>query len=544
MVHHNPGEPQFFTQYTEPAFLKEKGYTGQIPKLEIQCGLTYDRWEDNIIPEKTDEKLWIERHALNVGLLLENAEKADMPLYPFTDVLVVPKAIMEKYGSEMRVADGSEMVLSSTYGEYEKTDGRLSIKRKRTQEIIKAQIDEIFWRYPKLGGLTIRFGETYVFDTPFHVGGKPAKTKEEHIMLINLLREEICVKRNKKLFYRTWGYDGFHHPDPDFYLQIVNEVEVDSNLFFSIKHTNNDYLRDVPFNKSIGIGNHQQIVEVSTNQAGMYGRQSHPYYIGDGIINGWTVMRNNDHKGISSIYNNPKVKGIWIWTWGDGWVGPYINNELWVNLNEYVLRNYAQYPLKSEEEIFNTYAKDVLKLSKEDVRKFRILCINSETAVYRGQYSELFDIDFWWCRDQYLSAVDLDIVVEKNLIEEVLTEKRENIKLWKKMEELAYEITIPDVEDDSFLKISTTYGRIKFEIIEQLFKIQLILADHRINDSFDKIQAETAYNAFNDKWNEWTQLKKDNPDCPTLYEIHRAVYVEHPPFQESIERLEDLIKNK
>ena len=265
MVHHNPGEPEFVTQFTKPAFLKEKGYTGQVPKMEIQCGLTYDRWKNNVIPEKSDEKLWIERHASRAKILIDIAEKSSLPLYPFTDVLVVPKTIMDKYGQEMKVAEEGELALSATYGEFQKMDGRLSIKRKRTQEIIRAQIDELFWRFPKLGGLTIRFGETYTFDTPFHVGGKPAKTYEEHIILINLLREEVCLKRNKNLFYRTWGYDGFHHPNADFYLKVVNEIEPHPNLYFSIKHTNNDFLRDVPFNKSIGVGGHQQIVEISTN---------------------------------------------------------------------------------------------------------------------------------------------------------------------------------------------------------------------------------------------------------------------------------------
>jgi hypothetical protein len=542
MVHHNPGEPEFVTQYTEPAFLKGKEYTGQVPKLEIQCGLTYDRWQNNVIPEKSDEKLWIERHATNMKILIDNAEKADMPLYPFTDVLVIPKTIMEKYGSEMRVDDGSELVLSAKYGEYEKTEGRLSIQRKRTQEIIRAQIDELFWRFPKLGGLTIRFGETYTFDTPYHVGGKPAKTTEEHIMLINLLREEVCVKRNKKLFYRTWGYDGFHHPDPDFYLKIVNEVEPHPNLYFSIKHTNNDFLRDMPFNKSIGIGNHQQIVEISTNQAGLYGRQSHPYYIGKGVINGWTIMHNNDHKGISSLYDTPQVKGFWIWTWGDGWVGPYINNELWVNLNEYVIRNYALHPLKTEEEIFSEYAINELKLSAEDAKKFRELCVDSEIAVYRGQYSELFKTDVWWCRDQYLTALNLDYVVTNNLQQEVLAEKSANIELWKKMEKLADEISIPDEDDDSFLRVSAAYGRIKYEVIELIWKIQIILADQKINGKFDKEEAKAALKEFEDKWEEWTQLKKDNPDSPTLYEIHRAVYIYYPPFQESIDKLEEMVK--
>ena len=39
MVHHNPGEPKFETQYTEPAFLKGKGYTGQVPKLKSSVPL-------------------------------------------------------------------------------------------------------------------------------------------------------------------------------------------------------------------------------------------------------------------------------------------------------------------------------------------------------------------------------------------------------------------------------------------------------------------------------------------------------------------------
>ena len=213
MVHHNPGEPKFETQYTEPAYLKEKGYTGQVPKIEIQCALTYDRWKDNVIPEKTDEKLWIERHAAEVAMLIDIAEKSDMPLYPFTDVLVIPKTIMDKFGDEM------------------KQNGKLSIQKERTQEILRAQIDEIFWRFPKIEGLTIRFGETYLHDTPFHKGASPVKTPEDHAVMINLLREEVCVKRNKKLFYRTWDF-GYFHTKPDFYLKATNAVKPHPLLFF------------------------------------------------------------------------------------------------------------------------------------------------------------------------------------------------------------------------------------------------------------------------------------------------------------------------
>lgn len=38
------------------------------------------------------------------------------------------------------------------------------------------------------------------------------------------------------------------------------------------------------------------------------------------------------------------------------------------------------------------------------------------------------------------------------------------------------------------------------------------------------------------------KIKNDNPDCPTLYEIHRAVYTHYPPFQESIDKLDKIIE--
>lgn len=346
MVHYNPGEPKFETQYTEPAFLKEKGYTGQVLKIEIQCALTCDRWQNNIIREKSDERLWIERHAAEMEVLISNAEKAGMPLYPFTDVLVIPQSIMDKYGDEMNIG------------------GRLSIRKERIQKILRARIDEIFWRFPKIGGLTIRFGETYLHDTPFHIGESPVITPEDHTLMINILREEICVKRNKKLFYRTWDF-GYFHTQPDFYLEATNAVEPHPNLFFSIKHVNFDFNRGYPFNKTIGLGKHQQILELSTNQAGCYGKNSHPYYIGKGIIENWSEM--TEKKGIRDLFDDPKIKGFWIWTWGDGWVGPYFGNELWVDLNEYVLRSFVIKPNQSEEEIFSNYARHFMSIISQSI---------------------------------------------------------------------------------------------------------------------------------------------------------------------------------
>lgn len=103
MVHHNPGEPRFNTKYTEPNYIKNLDYTGQAPKFEIQCAVTYDDYELNLVPQRTAERLWIDRKATDIKRQLNKALEAGMTFYPFTDVLVVPKSVMEKYGDEMKI---------------------------------------------------------------------------------------------------------------------------------------------------------------------------------------------------------------------------------------------------------------------------------------------------------------------------------------------------------------------------------------------------------------------------------------------------------
>ena len=53
----------------------------------------------------------------------------------------------------------------------------------------------------------MRTGETYVYDTPYHVGNSPAagnKTADLWVSFITFLREEVCVKHQKALFFRAW----------------------------------------------------------------------------------------------------------------------------------------------------------------------------------------------------------------------------------------------------------------------------------------------------------------------------------------------------
>ncbi|MGY6649542.1 hypothetical protein [Wenyingzhuangia sp. IMCC45574] len=526
MVHHNPGEPRFNTKYTEPAYIKTLGYNGQAPKFEIQCAVTYDDYEYNLVPNRTPEKLWIERKAADIRIQLDNALRSDMPIYPFTDVLVVPKSVMEKYGDEMKI------------------DGRLSIQKKRTQEILRAQIAEIFKKFPELGGLTIRFGETYLHDTPFHVGNRPVYTPKDHAKIINILREEVCVKRNKKIFYRTWDWGKIKrkfHLVPEVYLKITDAVAPHPNLYFSTKHVNGDFLRGLPFNKTLGIGKHQQIVEVSINQAGMYGRNAHPYYIGQGVIEGWPEMK--EKKGIRDLYNNKQVKGFYTWTWGDGWFGPYFGNEFWMDLNAHVIQQFAQHPLKSEEDIFNDYAKNVLQMTPKNIKKLRELCMLSVDAVFKGQATSIQRTSPWWIRDHFFTALNMGVFVKKGVDKQVLAEKKENLKSWYKMEKLANSIQLPNKEDEDFIKVSTTYGRIKYELIELIYRTQILFARMELKgEALDRKEAQTIVNTYKAKWDEWFQLKRDNSNCPTLYVDYESIHCQgNKPFITSIQQLEQLL---
>lgn len=520
MVHNNPGEPPFQSQFNDPSFLKSWGYTGQAPRTFFQAAITYDHFDRSVLPAGSTERGWSEKLGTRLDALLNAAAAAEIPVYPFTDVLVVPRSLMEKYGSEMR-------------------DGRnLSILKPRTEEVFRAQIAGIFERFPSLGGLTVRFGETYLQDTPYHVGGSPAASIEEHQAMVRVLREEVCVKRNKVVIYRTWeptwGYDGVSlHTNEVAYLELTDPIEPHPNLLFGIKHAGDDFLRKVPFNATLGVGRHRQIVEISCSQAGCYGKNAHPYYLGEGVINGWEEM--HPKKGVRDLVGSPLLGGVWTWSRGDGWAGPYTPNEFWVKLNAWVICQFGQQPNRAESEIFTDYTRNVLKLPPEEALRFRELCLLATSATFHAQQSALFDVSPFWCRDEYLTALDVFPVVNRSYaavggIPALLAEKARAVADWKRVEQLSREIHLADPQDQEFLHVSSTYGRIKIAVIQQIWIIQILAQSPRL----DKEAMRGALAAYDALRAEWQDLKNRYACCPTLYVDDQAVHC-GPPLRPLLE---------
>lgn len=531
MVHHNPGEPPFDTKYNDPGYLLKQGFNGQIPKIFLPCAISYNSYDAELMTVGSKEYSEAVEYAKKLDRLIEAAKKEQMPLFPFTDLLVVPKSIQEKYGKEM-MADKKESVESVLGG----TKLTVSILQKRTEEILRAQIQAIFERFPDLDGLTTRYGETYLHEFPGYAGGSPATNPTEHIALINILREEVCVKRNKKLFYRTWGFGQFH-TSPSYYLEVTNAVEPHPNLIFSIKHVQGDFVRLHPFNPCLGRGKHQQIVEISCNPAGLYGKNAHPYYIGKGVIEGWEEFAWLKSEGpalcLRDLLKCPQFVGIWTWARGDGWAGPYITNEFWVDLNIQVINQFYKEPWLSEEVLFDKVAGQRFGVGGENLKKLRDLCLLSASAVMHGQTTVHATIRDWWCRDEYFSAIDLKPVVKADKSREVLDEKVDAVRMWKEIERLAREIHLPNQVDQEFMEVSSNYGRIKFQIIEQIWKMQLLAAQSEINKSaLDTGAMKKCINEYDRLWTEWRKLNSDYACCPTLYRDDVQKYCAFPPFKE------------
>jgi hypothetical protein len=530
MVHNNPGEPAFATKWSRPAYLKGRGYTGEVPKWFVQCAITYESWDPALVPSGSPIGEWVRHEAGLISSALQEARRNGLPVYPFTDFLVVPKVLLEKYGADM------------------KTGGHLDVTRPKTQEVIRAQIREVFDRFPDLAGLTVRFGETYLHDTPFHVGERPMPPDGEaaikgHIALIRLLREEICVKRGKMLFYRTWDF-GHFHDDPAFYLAVTDAIEPHPNLVFSVKHQKGDFLRLSPFNPTLMIGKHRQIVEVQS-QREAYGKGAHPYYIGQGVIEGWEeyswLMNGRKPQGLRDIISHPNFAGVWTWSRGGGWEGPSIANELWCDLNTFVIAEFVRHPERSEAQVFSEVCRREYSLSEADIVLMRELSLLSAAAVVRGQQSFQGAVNPWWCRDQYLETPDLTAIIAAGRMPAALAEKAEAVRMFSRIETLARQIRFPDRANQDFAETSATYGRIKYALFEQIWKITVLGTTGAPGGRYDLGQLSAAISEYDRLWAEWRSLKDRHPGCPTLYRDIASPFSGAPGIGQTVANLRRLL---
>jgi len=283
----------------------------------------------------------------------------------------------------------------------------------------------------------------------------------------------------------------------------------------------------VKVNPCLTQGRHPQIVEVQC-QREYEGKGAFPNYVMAGVIGGFE--ENIQPIGLAELLASPKIVGIYSWSRGGGWYGPYIPVELWPDLNAYVLAQFAADSSRQEEDIFRDYALKKLHLNVEDAARFRRLCLFSSQAILKGRYCEAFDRVLGevvlptalWMRDDRLGGFQqLEIVLQylhaHGLAAAALHEKKEALLLWQEIEALAAQIHWVDEQTGAFARVSAAYGCRLFAIIYHGWR--MLAAGYAAENGapLDPGEFADALEQLTRSWARYRELAA-SPLCPTLYE--------------------------
>lgn len=515
MVHISPGESAPKTAFLDPSTLARLGYNGQVVLSLIEGVANFGALSPSLIPAGSVEHIWSAGIAHHIDSQIIAAHAAGLRCFAWMQLVVFPIAVVRAYKAE--ICD---------------EQGRIDIALPTTKKLLRIQIEEIFQRFPRLDGLLIRTGEVYLHDLPYHASTsevQQAKTQgssailhgeKSHYDLLTLLRQQVCVEHNRHVFYRTWDFGEHFHENPAYYLRVTDAIEPHSKLLFSIKHQKGDFHQLTPFNPTLMIGKHRQIVEVQC-QREAYGKGAHPYYVGDGVINGWEEMsrlvKPSSPRGLRDIIHHPLYAGTWTWSRGGGWEGPYISNEMWCTLNVYVISKFSLNPHLTEPQILRSYARSI-GLRGKDIDSFRDLQLLSAKGVLRGQLTNLpAIIDVWWTRDDKFGNPDLSDFIAMGLTQAAIAEKAEASRIWTQMIEIASQISWPDAPTKDFVMTSMAYGTCKYAIIESAWTALLL---GREGDSLKRHNVSAIQKAIGDydsAWLSWRRLYETHASCATLY---------------------------
>lgn len=321
------------------------------------------------------------------------AHSAGLMAYLSSDIFQFPDLLLEKYGYEM-VENYTQCI------GYRKWSGGCIGLTNTTRTFYSVLFDELLQVIPGIDGVILRYGENSPCN--YHSGNAPLDTTNDSTMISSLqtlllfLREELCVKRNLTVIFRTWDTSTqYFHANATFYDLVTNAVPPHPKLVFSIKHTMLDFWRRVRFNPTIGVGVHSQVVEAEIG--GMYGGcGTHPLYIGNGLINyyeedydmgipyGLSWLLTHSPQTFAGILTNhqcttsPETKDPWLW---------------W-RLEEAVIAGWSQTPWLTEAEIFDQQVAIQLGITDPNIRTiFRNFTLTAMSANLRIQTCEIFDVN-------------------------------------------------------------------------------------------------------------------------------------------------------
>lgn len=526
MVHNNPGLLPYESNYCNPDFLISRGIEGKVFCFmdSAQFALLWDKFDKDIFPSGSSEREEILCLKQRIKKKYKEAKNRGLKVYFMMDIVSLPQKLVEKYSNELL------------------TDDKIDIMKPFTKKAMDYLFDEMFDEFPELDGLYIRYGENYVgpkYRMPLFRGNTPiiGDAIEYHRYLVNYLRQKVCVEKDKEIMYRSWGSED----NAQAYLKITDTIDPHKNLYFCIKHTAGDFHRNTRFNQQLNIGKHQQVVEVQCARE-YEGKGAYPNYVGAGVINGFEELQdfaNEEKISLRDVINTPDslIKGVWTWSRGGGWNGPYITgtngtpgtkypedingevtikngSELWCDLNAYVISGWAKDTGKTDKYFVKKYAAEILGMNENDSESLYKLCVLSSRGVLLGRsYHKGNTIDCWWFRDQNMNykrfLSDVKNAVETGTDNALIKEKAESVSIWKEIVSIAEGLS-DNLEAKDYIVTTAKYGYYLFAIIEKMYLICI-----------SKLKKDSVYKTYEEEyeklWTMWQDLYNNSDCCPTLY---------------------------
>ena len=497
MVHHNPGEALYQSQFNDPAFTGSMGANGKVYFLfeSAQLAVNWDEFDTAdkvILPQGSADRAWVDAKRAEITAKYDAAKSAGLEVYAMSDLILFPKRLVSLHG------------MSSTMG---------NVNDPNTQLWLRRLMRLMFTQFPQLDGIMVRIGETYLNDAPYHQGKIDNKNSASStiIPLMNLLREEVCVQLGKKIYFRTWGsFD----TDLATFLAVSNGVEPHANLTWSVKHCEGDFHRGNSFSKVLGQGRHPFIVEVQCARE-YEGKGAYPNYIAHGVIDGFEEHAANPGQSLRHLWqSSPLMRGVWTWSRGGGWEGPYIKNELWCELNAWVMAQWARDPAASEESLFNRFATEKLGLPPSQVAAFRELAMLSAEAAWRAKRGTNNGLSAWWSRDQYYLYPTLPSNAGSRAT--VLADQDAAVAKFERIVQLARSLTPARPEDREFLISSSLYGL-------HLMRIWQAVKNLESNEGVDSLKLKSWLDRHDEAWVDYQELAASYPNSISSFYTKNAL---------------------
>ena len=133
-------------------------------------------------------------------------------------------------------------------------------------------------------------------------------------------------------------------------------------------------------------------------------------------------------------------------------------------------------------------------------------------------------------------------ILDKHLEKKVLAEKTEAVAIWKQIEALSNQLDMKDSVSLEAIRVSCTYGRIKFSLIEQMWIMMIEDGNFKLKGEMNKDVVKKAIKKYDDLWVEWRLLKESSSQCATLYTDKASMDKREGSIGELVDKLREMVK--